>query len=109
MQLLMVDNELDFNEAMIGQREQEIQEIEHGITEINEIFKDLGNMVYEQSSLLGKENSTTDPILENSRMTGSDYDRMVEMLSPSLTLGFFSCRLDRVQCHTHCYEHTSCD
>jgi syntaxin 7 len=54
MQLLVVDNELEYNESMIVQREEEIREIESGITELNEIFRDLGTMVYEQGSMLGK-------------------------------------------------------
>lgn len=53
---MMIDNELDFNESQIGQREEEIRGIEHGISEINEIFRDLGTMVYEQNSLLGNVN-----------------------------------------------------
>jgi syntaxin 7 len=53
MQLLVVDNELEYNESMIVQREEEIREIESGITELNEIFRDLGTMVHEQGSMLG--------------------------------------------------------
>jgi t-SNARE complex subunit (syntaxin) len=53
MQLMVVDNELEYNESMIVQREEEIREIEHGITELNEIFRDLGTMVNEQGSMLG--------------------------------------------------------
>lgn len=53
MQLLVVDNELEYNESMITQREDEIREIEQGITELNEIFRDLGTMVHEQGSMLG--------------------------------------------------------
>ncbi|KAG0086209.1 hypothetical protein BGZ93_007140 [Podila epicladia] len=52
MQLMVVDNELEYNESMIVQREEEIREIEHGITELNEIFRDLGTMVNEQGSML---------------------------------------------------------
>lgn len=53
MQLLVVDNELEYNESMITQREDEILEIEQGISELNEIFRDLGTMVHEQGSMLG--------------------------------------------------------
>ncbi|KAG0368772.1 hypothetical protein BGZ54_001196 [Gamsiella multidivaricata] len=52
MQLLVVDNELEYNESMITQREGEILEIEQGITELNEIFRDLGTMVHEQGNML---------------------------------------------------------
>ncbi|KAG0243419.1 t-SNARE [Mortierella sp. GBAus27b] len=52
MQLLVVDNELEYNESMITQREEEIRDIEQGITELNEIFRDLGSMVHEQGDML---------------------------------------------------------
>ncbi|KAF9584917.1 hypothetical protein BGW38_004668 [Lunasporangiospora selenospora] len=52
LQLLVVNNELEYNESMITQREEEIREIEQGITELNEIFRDLGAMVHEQGSML---------------------------------------------------------
>lgn len=54
MQLMVVDNELEYNESLIVQREEEILEIEHGISELGEIFRDLGTMVNEQGSMLGK-------------------------------------------------------
>ncbi|KAH7057500.1 t-SNARE [Linnemannia elongata] len=60
MQLIVVDNELEYNESMIVQREEEIREIESGITELNEIFRDLGTMVHEQGSMLDSiENNVT--------------------------------------------------
>ncbi|KAF9184265.1 hypothetical protein BGZ51_003463 [Haplosporangium sp. Z 767] len=59
-QLMVVDNELEYNESMIVQREEEIREIEQGITELNEIFRDLGTMVNEQGSMLDSiENNVT--------------------------------------------------
>ncbi|KAF9915566.1 hypothetical protein BX616_005854 [Lobosporangium transversale] len=60
MQLMVVDNELEYNESLIVQREEEIREIEQGITELNEIFRDLGTMVNEQGSMLDSiENNVT--------------------------------------------------
>lgn len=38
---------------MIEEREREIREIEQGITELNEVFRDLGTFVNEQQGLLG--------------------------------------------------------
>jgi syntaxin 7 len=50
----LLDNaEVEFNEQLIEERELEIQGIEQGITELNEIFKDLATIVVEQGSLLG--------------------------------------------------------
>ncbi|GAB5592802.1 hypothetical protein Unana1_07702 [Umbelopsis nana] len=50
LQLQALDNEIEYNEALITEREGEIQEIEQGITELNEIFRDLGTLVNEQES-----------------------------------------------------------
>lgn len=54
MQLQALDNEIEYNEALITEREGEIQEIEQGITELNEIFRDLGTLVNEQESGIRK-------------------------------------------------------
>lgn len=50
---LLNNSEISFNEQLIEEREQEIQGIEQGIVELNEIFRDLGTIVTEQGSLLG--------------------------------------------------------
>ncbi|ORX84005.1 t-SNARE [Basidiobolus meristosporus CBS 931.73] len=52
LQLESLDNDIEFNENLIAEREVEIREIEQGITELNEIFRDLGTIVNEQQSLL---------------------------------------------------------
>ncbi|WWC69565.1 uncharacterized protein I206_103508 [Kwoniella pini CBS 10737] len=44
--------ELDFQETLIAEREAEIREIESGIHELNDIFRDLGTMVVEQGGLI---------------------------------------------------------
>lgn len=49
----MLDNEIVFNEAIIEEREQGIQEIQHQIGEVNEIFKDLAVLVHEQGVMIG--------------------------------------------------------
>ena len=45
--------ELAFQESLIQEREAEIQEIETGIHELHEIFRDLGTLVQEQGGMLG--------------------------------------------------------
>ncbi|PHZ12861.1 t-SNARE [Rhizopus microsporus ATCC 52813] len=50
IQLEALDNEIEYNETLISERETEIQGIEQGITELNEIFRDLGMLVNEQES-----------------------------------------------------------
>lgn len=44
--------DLEFQETLIEEREGEIREIEAGILELNEIFRDLGTIVHEQQSML---------------------------------------------------------
>jgi syntaxin 7 len=46
--------ELDFQETLIAEREAEIRDIESGIHELNDIFRDLGTIVSEQSGLIGE-------------------------------------------------------
>ncbi|PVU96766.1 hypothetical protein BB559_002270 [Furculomyces boomerangus] len=46
------ENEVLYNSTMIAERETEIEEIERGIVELNDIFKDLGTIVTDQQSLL---------------------------------------------------------
>lgn len=50
----MLDDEIAFNEALIEEREQGIKEIQHQISEVNEIFKDLAVLVHEQGVMIGK-------------------------------------------------------
>lgn len=50
---MLLDNEISFNEAIIEEREQGIQEIQQQIGEVNEIFKDLAILVHEQGTMIG--------------------------------------------------------
>lgn len=52
-EVLFLDNEIAFNEAIIEEREQGIQEIQQQIGEVNEIFKDLAVLVHEQGAMIG--------------------------------------------------------
>lgn len=51
-EVLLLDNEIGFNEAVIEERDQGIQEIQQQIGEVNEIFKDLAVLVHEQGALI---------------------------------------------------------
>ncbi|KAK8657971.1 hypothetical protein V6N13_036187 [Hibiscus sabdariffa] len=51
-EVLLLDNEIVFNEAIIEEREQGIQEIQQQIGEVNEIFKDLAVLVHEQGTMI---------------------------------------------------------
>ncbi|MBA0680431.1 hypothetical protein Goari_012126, partial [Gossypium aridum] len=52
-EVVLLDNEIAFNEAIIDEREQGIQEIQQQIGEVNEIFKDLAVLVHEQGTMIG--------------------------------------------------------
>lgn len=51
-EVLLLDNEIIFNEAVIEEREQGIQEIQSQIGEVNEIFKDLAVLVHDQGIMI---------------------------------------------------------
>ncbi|KAH9617011.1 hypothetical protein KSS87_001857 [Heliosperma pusillum] len=51
-EVLLLDNEITFNEAIIEEREQGIQEIQNQIGEVNEIFKDLAVLVHDQGVMI---------------------------------------------------------
>jgi t-SNARE complex subunit (syntaxin) len=40
--------------AVIHEREEQIRQLEGDILDVNEIFKDLSNLVYEQGEVVGK-------------------------------------------------------
>ncbi|KAI9091023.1 t-SNARE, partial [Phlyctochytrium arcticum] len=52
MHLQQVDTDIEFNEALISEREEDLREIEKSIVEVNEIFRDLGTLVHEQQYML---------------------------------------------------------
>ncbi|KAJ2120255.1 hypothetical protein IW147_005221 [Coemansia sp. RSA 720] len=74
VELTVLDNDIEYNEALINERESEINEIEQGIVELNEIFRDLGTIVTEQQSLL-------DNIETNVQSIGSNAMQAAEQLS----------------------------
>ncbi|KAJ3300611.1 SNAP receptor [Borealophlyctis nickersoniae] len=52
LQIQALDNEIDYNESLITEREEDLKDIERSILEVNEIFRDLGTLVHEQGHLL---------------------------------------------------------
>ncbi|KAJ8498073.1 hypothetical protein OPV22_008625 [Ensete ventricosum] len=59
-EFLLLDNEIVFNEAIIEEREQGIQEIQQQIGEVNEIFKDLALLAHDQGVVIDDINSHID-------------------------------------------------
>lgn len=52
-ELLGLDNEISYNQALIQEREQGIIDIENAMAEIHELFCDLGLLVGEQQDIIG--------------------------------------------------------
>ncbi|BAT84867.1 syntaxin-22-like [Vigna umbellata] len=59
-EILLLDNEISFNEAMIDEREQGIREVEEQIGQANEIFKDLAVLVHDQGVVIDDIQSNID-------------------------------------------------
>ncbi|CAN7045098.1 unnamed protein product, partial [Brassica oleracea var. botrytis] len=51
-EVVLLENEISFNEAVIEEREQGIQEVQQQIGEVNEIFKDLAVLVHDQGAMI---------------------------------------------------------
>ncbi|XP_020594802.1 syntaxin-23-like, partial [Phalaenopsis equestris] len=59
-EVLLLDNEIAFNEAIIEERQVGIQEIQQQIGEVNEIFKDLAVLVHDQGNMIDDIGSNID-------------------------------------------------
>ncbi|XP_047338277.1 syntaxin-22-like isoform X2 [Impatiens glandulifera] len=59
-EVFLLDNEIAFNEAIVEERDQGIQEIQHQIGEVNEIFKDLAVLVHDQGVMIDDIGSSMD-------------------------------------------------
>ncbi|XVF16083.1 hypothetical protein REPUB_Repub10bG0000800 [Reevesia pubescens] len=59
-EVILLDNEIAFNEAMIEEREQGIREVEEQIGQVSEIFKDLAVLVHEQGVVIDDISSNID-------------------------------------------------
>ncbi|TIB70205.1 t-SNARE [Wallemia mellicola] len=69
----MTDAERRYQEGLIEERDNEIRDIETGIQELNDIFRDLGNIVVEQGGML-------DNIESNVYSIASDTNRANQQL-----------------------------
>ncbi|XP_074365157.1 syntaxin-22-like isoform X1 [Apium graveolens] len=56
-QVILLDNEIAFNQATIEERDQGIKEIRQQIGEVNQIFKDLAVLVHEQGTVIDNVSS----------------------------------------------------
>ncbi|EPQ30930.1 uncharacterized protein PFL1_01828 [Pseudozyma flocculosa PF-1] len=67
--------DLEFQESLIASREAEIREIESGVQELNEIFRDLGNIVQEQGGMIDNIEFNITTIADNTE--GADRELVV--------------------------------
>ncbi|KAF3325289.1 syntaxin-22-like isoform X2 [Carex littledalei] len=99
-EVLLLDNEIAFNEAIIEERDQGIQEIQNQIGEVNEIFKDLAVLVHEQGSVIddidsNKENAAAATVqaktqLAKASKTQKSNSSLVIHFSPLLNFSYLS-------------------
>ncbi|KAJ3412501.1 hypothetical protein HDV05_000639 [Chytridiales sp. JEL 0842] len=91
-QLQSLDNEVEYNEALIEEREEELRNIERSIVEVNEIFRDLGTIVNEQQYMLDNiESNVSDVAINMENATGelrtaSRYQKMSQNKMCCLTI-----------------------
>jgi t-SNARE complex subunit (syntaxin) len=64
---LASQGDVDFQEALIIERESEIRNIEQSVGELNELFRDVAHMVHEQGAQLDIIEENVDVTLDSSR------------------------------------------
>ncbi|XP_074309219.1 syntaxin-22-like [Silene latifolia] len=86
-ELVLLDNEISFNEAIIEEREQGIREIQSQIGEVNEVFKDLAVLVHEQGVTIDDISSN----IEVSAAVTSQAKQQISKASKSEKSGSAAC------------------
>ncbi len=69
---LASQDEVDFQDSLIVEREAEIRNIEQGVTELNELFRDVAHIVNEQGEQLDIINNHVENTREDTR--GADVE-----------------------------------
>ncbi|KAK7205576.1 t-SNARE [Myxozyma melibiosi] len=67
--------EIDFQNSLIAEREIEIQGIEQGISELNEIFRDLGTMVTEQGVMIDNIESNITSVADHTQNASAELTK----------------------------------
>ncbi|KAI8565261.1 hypothetical protein RHMOL_Rhmol03G0245200 [Rhododendron molle] len=95
-EVVMLENEVVFNDAVIEEREQGILEIQQQIGEVNDIFKDLAVLVKEQGVMI--DLSPVTDLWYHSDYRGHSCGSMTSNIGPSICLGRLppKCNLTRV-------------
>jgi syntaxin 7 len=74
---LASQDEVDFQESLIVEREAEIRNIEQGVTELNELFRDVAHIVSEQ----GEQLDMIDQNVDNTRTDARGADQELRSAS----------------------------
>jgi syntaxin 7 len=69
---LASQDEVDFQDSLIVEREAEIRNIEQGVTELNELFRDVAHIVNEQGEMLDTIDASVDRTRTDTR--GADLE-----------------------------------
>lgn len=69
---LASQDEVDFQESLIIERESEIRNIEQSVGELNELFRDVAHMVHEQGSMLDVISENVEHVRDDTR--GADIE-----------------------------------
>ncbi|ODQ81541.1 hypothetical protein BABINDRAFT_159817 [Babjeviella inositovora NRRL Y-12698] len=67
--------ELEYHQNLVEQREREIAQIQHGVDELNEIFRDLGTIVTEQGTMVDNIESNLYTVADETRMAGRELHK----------------------------------
>ncbi|KAL5200399.1 hypothetical protein ABZP36_021602 [Zizania latifolia] len=73
-QLVVLENEIEYNEALIAEREEGIRQVQQEITDVHEIFRDLAMLVHDQGECI-------DVVTSNIDRTGAATSQAEEQLS----------------------------
>lgn len=66
--------ELSFQESLIQEREEDIREIEVGIVELSQIFRDLGTIVQQQGGMIDNIESNITAVADNTREASNELE-----------------------------------
>ncbi|KAK9454532.1 t-SNARE [Dipodascopsis uninucleata] len=72
---LVAQEEINFQNSLIAERELEIQGIEQGISELNEIFRDLGTMVTEQGVMIDNIESNITNVAQSTQNASEELTK----------------------------------
>ncbi|GJJ14175.1 hypothetical protein Clacol_008436 [Clathrus columnatus] len=74
LQSTLTPAELSFQESIIQEREEDIREIEAGIVELSEIFRDLGTIVQQQGGMIDNIETNITAVADNTREAANELD-----------------------------------